>query len=330
MSALLNANIDLIKSLEIAMEQQPPVIFQLISFIKENIETGMTLSNSLEKFPNVFDEIYRGLVHAGEQSGKLAKIFEILSEYQEKSLVFRTKMLKSLFYPVTVSMVGLLIIIGLMIFVVPQFKNIFNNFNAQLPWFTEFVIFLATQLKIQITFLLFFLLVIFFSHHYFLRNSEKYHSRWDHVYLKFPILGQLCIATNLAKWSRLMSTLLSAELPLILSLNLANQIIINKKIHSTMALIVRQITSGHSFSSALAEHSFLPRTIIQMIIVGEAIGQLNEVMNKIADQQQLLVDQTVEQFSKWIEPIIILILAIVMGSLIIAMYLPVFKLGSVL
>lgn len=328
---LLQSNVDLINALQMMIQEADnSTLKTIVITIKKNIENGMSFSQSLNQFPQHFDKIYCGLIHAGEQSGTLGQMMKQLADYQEKMLSLRAKIKKSLFYPTTVAIVALLVTVGLLIFIVPQFENIFNNFGAKLPLFTQAVLKISHILQVHAKKMLLFLLAGFVSYRYFTRRYARFSAWVDQAVLRLPVVGELLLMAIFCRWTRVLATLLTAELSLVAALRIAKKTVSNRSIQTAMSAVIQQVSAGSLFYQALSAHSCFSRRIIQMIAVGENAGQLAVMLEKIADNQQAALDNRVDYFSKWLEPAIMIILAVITGSLIIAMYLPVFQLGAVM
>ena len=328
---LCQANVDLVTALQITVhEEYHTDLEKLIIAIKKNIENGMSLAESLNHFPLFFDKVYCALIEAGEQSGTLGKMLMQLADYQEKMLALRAKIAKALFYPAAVAVVATLITIGLLIFVVPQFKSIFNSFGAQLPGFTQVVIQISNALQVHAKKFLILIVIIVTCCRYSIRHFVKAQAWRDKILLRLPMVGRLLTVAFLARWTRLLATLLRAGLSLVDALRIAGKSISNQKIQRQMEEVIQRVIAGGAFNQALSIHTCFSSRITQMVAVGENTGQLSTMLEKIADGQQISLDRSIDYFSKWLEPAVMMILAIVTGGLIIAMYLPVFKLGAAL
>jgi type IV pilus assembly protein PilC len=328
---LCQANVDLVTALQITVhEEYHTDLEKLIIAIKKNIENGMSLAESLNHFPLFFDKVYCALIEAGEQSGTLGKMLMQLADYQEKMLTLRAKIAKALFYPAAVAVIATLITIGLLIFVVPQFKIIFTSFGAQLPGFTQVVIEISNGLQAHAKKFLILIVMIITSCRYAIRHFAKARTCLDNILLQLPMVGRLLTVAFLARWTRLLATLLRAGLSLVDALRIAGKSISNQKIQRQMDDVIQRVIDGGAFNQALSTHSCFSSRITQMIAVGENTGQLSTMLEKIAEGQQISLDRSIDYFSKWLEPVVMMILAIVTGGLIIAMYLPVFQLGAAL
>lgn len=331
MAILSQANVGLVNSLQMTVhEHQHPAFNKLMATLRKNIENGMGFAESLQLFPKYFDKIYCGLIQAGENSGTLEKMLEQLANYQEQMLNLRAKIVKALFYPATVAIVAIIVTAGLLIFVVPQFKNIFNNFNAQLPLFTQLVIQISGVLQIHAMKFILGIIVATVSYQYCISRFHWLKVRRDSLLLSLPVIGRLFNIGISAQWTRVLSTLLGAGLSLMDALQITEKTIPNQIIQMAMHEVIQRISAGSSFFQALSAHACFSLRITQMVNVGENSGQLVIMLGKIADIHQAILDRYIDYLSKWLEPMIMIVLSVITGSLIIAMYLPIFKLGAAL
>lgn len=331
LAVLCDANIDLIQAFSLLIQQEKNLKFKkLIEALKNEIENGASLSDAFNHFPDQFDKIYCGILQSGEQSGALGVMLMHLAHYQENMLELKTKIIKALFYPLTLVSTATLITLGLLLYVVPQFKTIFNGFGAQLPKFTLFIIGMAQILQKQIIIFLAVMLAVIFVYHYFLKKSAGFHHWRDKIKLHLPFFNHFIINSNFARWTRIMCTLLTAQLSLIHSLQITNQTFANLTLQSEMQKIINRIKEGDAFHQALAHHPYFPKQLISFLSVGESTGRLPQMLQRMAQVQQSRLDSQIDYFSKWLEPAAMLILAVMVGSLIIGMYLPIFQLGAIL
>lgn len=328
---LCQANLDLVNALHIiSQEMTHPVLRKLIFSIKNDIENGLNFGKALEKYPQYFDKIFCGLVNAGEQSGTLSEMLTQLADHQEQMVGLRAKITKALFYPSAIILAAILITSGLLIFVVPQFKNIFSSFGAELPLFTQWVIRISGAIQTQSGKSLVFLGMMALIYQWIMKKYEKSIQWRDQQLLRLPLIGQWLTAAIFARWTRTLATLLFAGIPLVDALETAGKMITNRCCQRDMAALIAQINTGAGFYQAFADNPRFPQRIAQMISVGESGGQLAEMLNQIARLEQAALDRAIETVSQWLEPTVMLILAVLIGGLIIAMYLPIFRLGAVM
>ncbi len=330
LAMLLQANIELVHALEITTEKHTDFIFRNgITHIKNQIIQGTSFAEALQKYPHYFNSVYCSIVQAGEKSGTLCKMLVQLADYLEQMLDLRAKMIKSLFYPATVAVVAFIVTMGLLLFVVPQFNHIFANFHAQLPAFTRIVIALSNFVQTQAKKSLSVLILAVFCYHFSYRYLDQFKHWQDWALLKTPLINHLLITAITARWTRVLATLLAAGLPLITALQIVTSTIPNQVLRSDLLQIIAEVTGGKSFYRALAGRHF-PQEMVQILAVGENAGQLTTILEKIADMQLSALKHWLDYLSKWLEPVMMLFLALIIGGLIIAMYLPVFQLGSIM
>jgi len=328
---LTQANVDLVNTLNIVLQEiDNPVLFNTVTQIKNYIENGLSFADALQHFPTYFDKIYCSLIQAGEGSGTLSKMLIQLADYQEQMLALRAKIIKALFYPLSIALAAVLITLGLLMFVVPQFETIFANFGAQLPFFTQMILQVSATVHAHGKKTGLILLIAIISYRTLIRHFSQFSAWRDRFWLKIPLIGPLMTTAIFAQWTRILATLINAGLPLVEALCMANRTVANQSIQTALQDVIHQISAGSSFHQALSRHACFSRSMIQMITIGENAGQLAAMLEKIADSQQQILNRAIDYFSKWLEPAMMMILAIIIGSLIIAMYLPVFKLGAVM
>lgn len=327
---LLQANIELVHALELTSEKHNDFFFKNgITHIKNLIMQGLSFADSLQKYPQFFNTIYCSIVQAGEKSGTLATMLLQLADYLEQMLDLRNKIIKSLFYPAIVAVVAFIVTMGLLLFVVPEFKNIFANFNAPLPAFTQWVLAISNLVKNQTkSFLCFFILTLL-SYRLFYCYMEQFRSWHDGILFKIPLLNHLFMTSITARWTRVLATLLAAGLTLNAALQIVATTVSNRQVRANILQIISAVTAGKSFHRALADQNF-PQDMVQMLTVGENAGKLTFMLEKIADMHLAALKHWLDYLSKWLEPLMMLMLALIMGTLIIAMYLPVFQLGSIM
>lgn len=331
LATLFNANLEFFVCLQILSQNHEfPALRDLINHIKSSIENGSTVSAAFRQFSSCFDSTYCALIAAGESSGTLKEILKQLSHYLRKKLLIRNKIIKAVYYPIIVLNISLLITLGLLIFVVPQFKNIFDSFGAKLPTLTLQIIDFSHYLQANILYIIeFFLISILLHKKYF--NKKFYYQYLLHTYiLKLPVLGQFLRQWYAQGWLRLLATLLSSGVTLVDAIELSMQTITNLYYQKILSEIKLSIVSGNSFLHSIQGKFIFPIQVVQMIRVGESSGQLSQMLLEAADMLQRNIEHKVELYAQWSEPVLMLILAVLVGGLIIAMYLPVFRLGSTL
>jgi len=327
---LLQTGFSLEKSLTIILKGQNCTKFQkFICSIKSSLESGKSFATTLQQFPKLFDPVYCNLINAGENAGTLTKTLIDLSNYFKRSTKLKTKIHKAMIYPLTVFCTAILITIGLLLYVVPEFKSIFDGFGAKLPWLTRIVITLSSFL--QRSFLLVGTTITFIAviAHFTLRHA-KFRHLFHQILLKLPIIKKIIITTTIARWTRVLATTSRAGIPLLNSLKYAEDSISNLAIKETVKKLRYEVKQGQSLTHALQHRPYFPQQAWTMVAIGEDSGTLDTALLQVAAIYTTHADNLLDNLSKLLEPVIMLILAILMGGLIIAMYLPIFKLGSVI
>ena len=328
---LLQASLPLSDSLAlIANTSDVIVIKNNANTLKEKINAGISFSAALNDYPEHFDKAFCQMISAGEQSGQLDVVLTQLIENQEHSLQIKSKISKALFYPMSVTVIAMIITIGLLIFVIPQFSAIYSNFGAQLPSTTRCLITLSHYLSQQgVFYLLAIVPVIFFIKKIFRKNPD-FKNKIYHFIFKLPFCRSLIITGQIAQWSQLLAMTLSSSIPLIDALHIANHAITqpNFKIH--MGIVREAVIHGKSLHAALESCSYFPIRAKTMIAIGENADALPHMMKKIATLYRHQLNDTLDRLSKLLEPVIMMLVASLVSGLMIAMYLPIFRMGSVI
>jgi type IV pilus assembly protein PilC len=330
LSTLIEAGIALAPALQIIADgYDNPRMHTLAINIKQGVESGQSLSEALNQYPNYFSTLYCNLIAAGEHVGALDALLKQLVSYQEKLLALANKIKKALFYPVTVLLVALAVTIIMLIFVVPQFQTIFANFGAALPLYTQVVIHLADFLQTRgwVLILLGGLSLLLFQ---WARKQPVYAIKIDAIKLQIPILGKLIQQAIIARVTRTLAITCTAGLPIAEALTMVAASCDNLIYTSAVLQSSQQVTSGLSLQQALQNTQLFPSRVIQMVSIGEESGTLPRMLAKIADYYEAEVDHSAETLTKLLEPLMMVVLGLIIGGLIAAMYLPIFKLGSVI
>lgn len=326
----LQAGIELNQALTIITSESQQIKFkQLILFIKEKIEQGESLSQALATQNKYFDAIYISLITAGETSGTLSMMLDKLNQYQQQMLRIRQKISHALFYPVSVAMIAIIITSCLLLFVVPQFQNVFSSMGATLPKITTLVISLSINLHhygIPLTLFLF-SLFIFLNTVY--KKIQYFKTMVEAFLFRFPIIKQLIHLANLMRVLQILHTLLQSGLPLVNALRLCESTLSLHRYREHMKRMIDAIENGQAFQLALKQNSLFDSRCNHMLTIAENIGNLIPTLKILAEQTEHQFNQLLDKMSKLLEPLLMIVLAIFIGTLIIAMYLPIFKLGSV-
>lgn len=329
LATLVNAGLSLYDALEIIYNSSENLSMKnLIRQLKLEIEKGASLTTALQKHPKTFDHSYCALINAGEQSGTLSVTLQQLAESLDNTLTIKAKFAKALMYPCVIITISILISLGLLIFVIPQFQSIFDSFGAKLPAPTRAVIYLSQFMQHYWYYAAFFILMFSLGVRYTLHHFARFKLQFHKVSLKIPIIKTLIITASLARWSRTLANATSNGIPIIEALINAANTLNNLFFREQASKLIKQVTKGQYLHTALQADKLFPTKMVQMIAVGENSGSLPKMLQKIADSYQNILDNQLDNLSKLLEPIMMLILAFIIGGLIIAMYLPVFKIGS--
>ncbi|MDO6466150.1 type II secretion system F family protein [Pseudoalteromonas carrageenovora] len=330
-ATMLMAGVPLIQSIEmIGTGATNKSLGKLMETIADEVKAGQPLSSALKKHPRYFDDLYCDLVASGEQSGALDKIFDRVALYKEKSEALKSKIKKAMFYPIAVLVVALIVTSILLIFVVPQFQDIFNGFGAELPAFTLFVI--AISEFMQEYWWIIVLLIAAFGYGYkeALLKSQKLRDATDRLILKMPVVGMILNKAAVARYARTLSTTFAAGVPLVDALDSAAGASGNAVYRYAILDIKAEVSSGNQMNWAMRNSKIFPDMVIQMVAIGEESGSLDGMLAKVATIYEQEVDDAVDGLSSLLEPLIMAVLGVLVGGLIVAMYLPIFQLGSVI
>ena len=330
MATMIQAGIPLIQSFDIVSKGQTNQrMKELIEAIKKDVESGLTLAESLRKHPVFFNDLFCNLVDAGEKSGSLDMMLDKVASYKEKVETIKKKIKKALAYPMAVMVVAFLVTAGLLIFVVPQFESLFKGFGADLPALTRGVITLSKWFESYWYLIFGAIFGMVFGFKYALDHSAKFAHTIDRVMLKLPVLGSILEQAAIARFTRTLSITFAAGLPLIEALKAVGGATGNIIYAEATDIIGEEVSSGQQLHLAMENTKLFPSMVIQMIAIGEESGTLEQMLSKVADFYEEGVDNAVDALSSLLEPIIMSILGVLVGGLVIAMYLPIFKLGSV-
>lgn len=331
LSTMITSGVPIIQSLEVCINSSSnAAVADMITKLKTSIESGHNFSEALSLYPKYFNSFYRNLLKIGESSGKLDVMLSRIADYLEKMNLLKSKFKKALLYPAMVVLVSILVTAILLIYVVPQFESMFQNFNAELPLFTRMVLDVSRALQKYWFHILTVLMIIYNFVDRFIRNSSSAQLFIDKLMLRLPIIGSIINKICLARFARTIATMLASGIPLLNSLPAAGALVGNKVYEKAIKQIHVEVENGLSLSKAMLSTNTFNPMIIQMTSIGENSGSLDDMLLKIAELYETEVDDTVSNISSIIEPIIILIISVIVGSLIIAMYLPIFTLGSVI
>ena len=330
LATMLKAGVPLLQSFDIVGKgHNNPSVSKLLLTIKTDIETGNSLQQAFKKHPLYFDDLYCNLIGAGEAAGILDSLLERLATYQEKILAIKGKIKSALFYPISIIVVAFIITAVIMIFVIPAFKELFSSFGADLPAPTLVI------MAISDFFVTYWWAIFggigggFYTFFYFWKRSKAMQSFMDRLLLKLPIFGDLIRKATIARWSRTLSTMFAAGVPLVEAFNSVAGASGNAVYFDATKSIQREVSTGNSLTVAMQNTEVFPSMVIQMVAIGEEAGSLDAMLSKVADFYEAEVDDAVEALSSLMEPIIMVVLGTLIGGMVVAMYLPIFKMGQV-
>jgi type IV pilus assembly protein PilC len=330
LATMLGAGIPLVQAFEIVGNgNDKPAMQKLILDIKMDVEGGSSLHESLAKHPLYFDDLFVNLVEAGEQAGALESLLDKVATYKEKTEALKKKVKKALFYPAAVLAVAVLVTIILLVFVIPQFEALYKGFGADLPAFTQFVIGVSKFVQHDGFYMAVVVGGMFFTFFYFKKRSRAMREFLDRVALKVPIIGPILNKAAIARYARTLSTMFSAGVPLVEALQSVSGATGNIVYENAVLRMKDEVATGQRLQRAMESTGLFPNMVNQMIAVGEESGSLDEMSAKVATFYEAEVDNAVDAMSSLLEPLIMLVLGVLVGGLVIAMYLPIFKLASV-
>jgi type IV pilus assembly protein PilC len=331
MATMMTAGVPLVQSFDIvAKGVDNPSMRNLVLALKQEIEGGRSFSEALLQHPQHFDHLFCHLVSAGEASGALETMLSRIATYKEKSESLKRKIKKALFYPSAVMVVAMIVTAILLIFVVPQFEELFKGFGADLPAFTQFVIYLSEFM--QTWWYVILGLIIGGSTGFIAlkKRSIKLQHAIDRLVLKLPIIGPILHSAAIARYARTLSTTFAAGVPLVEALDSVSGATGNVVYTTAVDSIRDEVSTGSQVQSAMLKTNVFPNMVIQMVAIGEESGSLDDMLSKVADIYEEEVDTAVDGLSSLLEPLIMAVLGVLVGGLVIAMYLPIFKMGSVI
>ena len=329
-ATMINAGLPIIQCLEIQGAQQENKAFKkVLEAIKEDVEKGETLADGLRRHPDVFNTLYCNMVEAGETGGALDIILGRLSFFMEKNMKLKKKVKGALVYPASVVCVAIIVIAIMMIFVIPSFQTMFSGFGAELPLLTQIIVNISNFMRSNVLLIMAVIFLVGFTLRQLYRKNDKAHHFFDSFFLKMPIFGMLLRKVAVAKFTRTLGTMISSGVPILTSLEIvaktAGNVVIEKAIMATR----ESISQGKTIAEPLMESGIFPPMVTQMIAVGETTGALDQMLSKIADFYDDEVDAAVSAITSLIEPLLMVFLGGILGTMIVGMYLPIFQLGQV-
>ncbi|GIZ50959.1 type II secretion system F family protein [Noviherbaspirillum aridicola] len=330
LATMMKAGVPLLQAFDIVGKGHAnPAVAKLINDIRTDVETGSSLNQAFRKFPLYFDSLFCNLVSAGEQAGILEDLLDRLATYKEKTQAIKGKIKSALFYPISILVVAFVVTSVIMIWVVPAFKEVFKSFGADLPAPTLFVMAIS-DFFVAYWYLifgsLFAGLYLFFQSW---KRSPKVQAFMDRALLRAPIFGEVIRKATIARWTRTLSTMFAAGVPLVESLDSVGGASGNIVYAEATRKIQTEVSTGTSLTASMQNVNVFPNMVTQMVAIGEESGALDQMLSKVADFYEAEVDDAVESLSSLMEPLIMAILGVLIGGLVVAMYLPIFKLGAV-
>jgi type IV pilus assembly protein PilC len=330
LATMMAAGIPMVQSFEIVGNgHEKPAMQKLILDIKANIEGGSTLHESLAQHPLYFDDLFVNLVEAGEHAGALETLLDKIAGYKEKTEALKKKIKKALFYPIAVLGVAIIVSTILLIFVIPQFESLFKGFGADLPAFTQMVVDLSRFMTHRGWMVLIVVAAIVYAFLYFHKRSRNMRRFLDRMMLKFPIIGPILVKSAIARFARTLSTMFAAGVPLVEAMQSVAGATGNIVYEEGTLRMKDEVATGQRLQRAMENSGLFPNMVVQMIAVGEESGSLDTMSGKVAEFYEAEVDNAVDSMSSLMEPVIMAVLGVLVGGMVIAMYLPIFKLGSV-
>jgi type IV pilus assembly protein PilC len=329
LSTMMQAGVPLVQSFEIIGRGHDNVSMRnLILKIKSDVESGSSLAETLSKHPVYFDELVVNLVNAGEQAGVLEALLDKIATYKEKTEYLKSKIKKAMFYPTAVIIVAVIVTSILLIFVVPQFEQLFSSFGADLPAFTRLVVNLSNYMRDWWWIIAGILIGTVVGLLEARKRSRKFNRNLDRIILKLPIVGTIMHKASVARYARTLSTMFAAGVPLVEALESVAGATGNVVYSDAVLMIRDSVATGQQLQFAMSQTGLFPNMVEQMVAIGEESGALDTMLSKVADFYEQEVDDAVDALSSLLEPIIMSVLGILIGGLVVAMYLPIFKMGA--
>jgi type IV pilus assembly protein PilC len=330
LATMMKAGVPLLQAFDIVGRGAAnPRLTKLLNDIRTDVETGTSLSVAFRKHPMQFNALYCNLVEAGEQGGILEQLLDRLAIYEEKTMQLKQKIKSALIYPVAVLVVAFVVLTIIMLFVIPSFKQVFTSFGAELPAPTLAVMWMS-EVFVQYWWVIFGVLIgggYFFLQTW--RRSEKMQMAMDRLFLRLPVFGDLIRKAVLARWTRTLSTMFGAGVPLVEALDSVGGASGNAVYLQATEQIQKEVSTGTALTMAMQNTGVFPTMVLQMTSIGEESGSLDHMLGKAAEFYEEEVDEMVKGLSSLMEPFIIVILGVLIGGIVVSMYLPIFKLGAV-
>ncbi len=329
LATMLNAGIPIVQALDIiGRKHENHSVRDLLLVIKIDVESGNSLTQALKKHPLYFDELFCNLIEAGEQAGVLETLLEKIATYKEKNELMKKKIKKATTYPISVMIIAFIVTAILLVFVVPVFEDLFKSFGADLPIFTKMVIAMSNWMQNYWWLISGLIIGLIFTFKFFKKTSKPFNYFLDQQILNISVVGSIMAKSAISKFVRTLATMSAAGVPLVESLESAAGTCGNLLYKEAVLKAREEVIIGQRLQFAIQESGLFPYMVVQMIAIGEESGSLDAMLSKVADFYEEEVDNLVDNLSSLMEPMIMMILGILVGGLIVAMYLPIFKLGS--
>lgn len=330
LATMMKSGVPLLQAFDIVGKgHDNPAVAQLLMSIKTDVETGSSLEQAFRKFPLYFDDLYCNLIGAGEAAGILDTLLDRLASYKEKIQAIKSKIKSALFYPISIIVVAFVITAIIMIFVIPAFKELFSSFGADLPAPT-LVVMAISDFFVAWWWAIFTVVGgTVYGFFYAWKRNKKMQRIMDQLMLKIPVFGPLVRKATIARWTRTLSTMFAAGVPLVEAFDSVAGAAGNAVYYDATKQIQREVTAGSSLNAAMINTNVFPGMVLQMVAIGEESGSIDSMLSKVADFYEGEVDDAVEALSSLMEPIIMVVLGTLIGGMVIAMYLPIFKMGQV-
>jgi type IV pilus assembly protein PilC len=327
-STMIDAGLPIIQCLDILCSQQANVTFKkMLKNIKESVEGGATLAEALKKFPKQFDDLFVNMIAAGEAGGILDAILRRLAAYMEKAARLKSQVKGAMTYPIVTLLIAVVVLAVILVFVIPVFQEMFADFGGELPGPTKLVVAMSEMVKSKILYIIIGLALFAFAYKKFY-STEKGQDVVDELLLKIPVFGPLLRKVAVSKFTRTMGTMLASGVAILEALDIVAKTAGNRSVEKAIYSVRTGIAEGRTMADPLAESGVFPPMVCQMIGVGESTGALDAMLEKIADFYDEEVDQAVENLTALIEPFMLVFLGVTIGGLVVAMYLPIFKMAG--
>ncbi|WP_076538468.1 type II secretion system F family protein [Shewanella sp. UCD-KL21] len=329
-ATMLAAGVPLVTTIELlGRGHEKAKVRELLGVIVTDVQSGIPLSDALRPHRIYFDDLYVDLVAAGEHSGSLDAVFDRIATYREKAEQLKSKIKKAMFYPAAVVIVAVAVTVLLLLFVVPQFESIFEGFGAELPAFTQFIVGISRWLQSSWYFFAIGIIASIFLFKRAHRNSQAFRDRVDESLLKIPVIGDILHKAAMSRFARTLATTFSAGVPLIDGLKSAAGASGNAVYKKALLKVRQEVMAGMQMNVAMRTTGLFPDMLIQMVMIGEESGGLDDMLNKVANIYEMQVDDAVDGLSSLIEPIMMVVIGTLVGGLIVGMYLPIFQMGNI-